>query len=158
MRISDWSSDVCSSDLLAAGIETRITASDGGLAVEVRLAGPERDPDHYFSEFWTIIWHRLACWLAGETISLLSAEFDYARPDAYFEEFKYLFPCRHRFDGAARQIVMDTHGLHAPIRRTPAELEDMVAAAPLDIMTIPASDASVVRQVDRKSTRLNSSH
>src|SRR3546814_3627433 len=106
MRISDWSSDVCSSDLLAAGIETRITASDGGLAVEVRFAEPERDPDHYFSEFWTIIWHRLACWLADETISLLSAEFDYARPDAYFEEFQYLFPCRHRFDGAARQIAM----------------------------------------------------
>src|SRR3546814_11360097 len=91
--------------------------------------------------------HRLACWLAGETISLLSAEFDYARPDAYFAEFKYLFPCRHRFDGAARQIVMAAHALHAPIRRTPAELEALVAAAPLDIMTIPARPAHVVRHI-----------
>src|SRR3546814_17309969 len=41
----------------------------------------------------------------------------------------------------------------APIRRTPAELEAMVAAAPLDIMTIPASDASVVRQVRQLLTR-----
>ncbi|MCK9543386.1 MAG: AraC family transcriptional regulator, partial [Novosphingobium sp.] len=110
-------------------------------------AEPERDPDRYFSEFWMIIWHRLACWLAGETLSLLAAEFDYPRPDAYFEEFKYLFPCRHTFDGAARRIVMDRHALHAPVRRTRAELAEMVAAAPLDIMTIPASDASMARSL-----------
>lgn len=134
-------------NLLDAGIATDIRTIDAGLAVEVRFAEPDRDPDHYFSEFWMIIWHRLACWLAGETISLLSAEFDYPRPGPYFEEFKYLFPCRHRFDGATRRIVMDAHALHAPIRRTPAELEVMLAAAPLDIMTIPASDVSAARRV-----------
>ncbi|HMO75645.1 MAG TPA: AraC family transcriptional regulator ligand-binding domain-containing protein [Sphingopyxis sp.] len=140
-------------NLLGAGIETRIAPSREGLEVAVRFAEPGRDPDHYFSEFWMIIWHRLACWLAGETISLLSAEFDYPRPEAYFEEFKYLFPCRHRFEGDARRIVMDAHALHAPIRRTAAELEAMIAAAPLDIMTIPASDASVARQVRQYLTR-----
>jgi AraC-like DNA-binding protein len=140
-------------NLLGAGIETHLTASDRGLAVAARFAEPARDPDHYFSEFWMIIWHRLACWLAGETISLIEAEFDYPRPDAYFEEFKYLFPCRHRFGGGARRIVMDAHALHAPIRRTPAELEAMIAAAPLDIMTIPASDTSVARQVRQLLTR-----
>jgi AraC-like DNA-binding protein len=140
-------------NLLDAGIETRIGATAEGLEVAVRFGQPARDPDHYFGEFWMIIWHRLACWLAGETISLLSAEFDYPRPQAYFEEFKYLFPCRHRFDGGARRIVMDAHALHAPIRRTAAELEAMIAAAPLDIMTIPASDASVARQVRQLLTR-----
>lgn len=140
-------------NLLHAGIETRISASRDGLEVEVRFAQPALDPDHYFSEFWLIIWHRLACWLAGETISLLSAEFDYRRPDAYFEEFKYLFPCRHRFNGTARRILMDAHALHAPIRRTRDELEAMIAAAPLDIMTIPASDASVARRVRQYLTR-----
>jgi AraC-like DNA-binding protein len=140
-------------NLLDAGIATRIENSDRGLVVEVRFAEPDRDPDHYFSEFWMIIWHRLACWLAGETISLLSAEFDYARPDAYFEEFKYLFPCRHRFGGEARRITIDAHVLHAPIRRTAAELDAMLAAAPLDIMTIPASDTSAARQVRQLLTR-----
>lgn len=140
-------------NLLDAGIATQIAATKEGLEIEVRFDRPERDPDHYFSEFWLIIWHRLACWLAGETISLLSAEFDYPRPHAYFEEFKYLFPCRHRFDGEARRIVMDAHALHAPVRRTAGELEAMLAAAPLDIMTIPASDASVARQVRQYLTR-----
>ncbi len=140
-------------NLLGAGIITHIETSGQGLTVEARFADPGRDPDHYFSEFWLIIWHRLACWLAGETISLLSAEFDYPRPEDYFEEFKYLFPCRHRFDGTARRIVMDAHALHAPIRRTLVELEGMIAAAPLDLMTIPASDASVARQARQLLTR-----
>ncbi|MGB3846855.1 MAG: AraC family transcriptional regulator ligand-binding domain-containing protein [Sphingopyxis sp.] len=140
-------------NLLDAGIATGIRTGTAGLEVAVRFARPELDPDHYFSEFWMIIWHRLACWLAGETISLLSAEFDYPRPDTYFEEFKYLFPCRHRFDGAGRRIVMDAHALHAPIRRTRQELEAMIAAAPLDIMTIPASDASIARPVRQLLTR-----
>lgn len=140
-------------NLLDAGIDTRIAATTEGLEVVVRFNRPDLDPDHYFGEFWLIIWHRLACWLAGETISLLSAEFDYPRPQAYFEEFKYLFPCRHRFDGSARRILMDGHALHAPIRRTRDELEAMIAAAPLDIMTIPASDASVARRVRQYLTR-----
>lgn len=140
-------------NLLDAGIETRIVATGEGLEVAVLFERPELDPDRYFSEFWMIIWHRLACWLAGETISLLAAEFDYPRPDAYFEEFKYLFPCRHRFGGTIRRIVMDAHALHAPVRRSAAELEAMIAAAPLDIMTIPASDASVARQVRQYLTR-----
>lgn len=140
-------------NLLDAGIETRIVATKEGLEVVVRFAEPDRDPDQYFSEFWMIIWHRLACWLAGETISLLSAEFDYRRPDAYFEEFKYLFPCRHRFDSDRRRIVMDAHALHAPIHRSATELDAMIAAAPLDIMSIPASDASVARRVRQLLTR-----
>jgi len=140
-------------NLLDAGIETRIAATRDGLEVEVRFAQPDLDPDHYFSEFWMIIWHRLACWLASETISLLSAAFDYPRPQAYFEEFKYLFPCRHGFDGSIRRIVMDAHALHAPVRRTRQELEAMIAVAPLDIMTIPASDASLARPVRQLLTR-----
>lgn len=140
-------------NLANGGIATGVRAIDAGLEIEVRFARPELDPDRYFSEFWMIIWHRLACWLAGETISLLSAEFDYPRPETYFEEFKYLFPCRHRFDGTARRIVMDAHALHAPIRRTRSELEAMLTAAPLDIMTIPASDSSVARRVRQLLTR-----
>ncbi|MEZ5707951.1 MAG: AraC family transcriptional regulator ligand-binding domain-containing protein [Blastomonas sp.] len=134
-------------NLLDTGIDTRIAAREEGLEAAIVFAEPALDPDHYFSEFWMIIWHRLACWLAGETISLIAAEFDYARPAGYFEEFKYLFPCPHRFAGHNRRIVMDRHVLHAPVRRTEAELAQMLAMAPLDIMTIPASDNSLARRI-----------
>ena len=140
-------------NLLATGIETRIADDATGLAIEVHFAAPERDPDQYFSEFWMIIWHRLACWLAGETIPLVAATFDYPRPDGYLDEFRYLFPCPHRFDAATRRIILDEHVCHAPIRRSDAELRAMVAAAPLDIMTIPASDASWARRIRRLLVR-----
>src|SRR5690606_4934924 len=104
-------------------------------------------PDHYFSEFWLIIWHRLCCWLAGETVPLLEATFDYPRPARYYEEFRHLFPCPHRFSAATRGIVMDARALGAPVRRDLTELAAMLAAAPLDIMTIPASDHSLARRV-----------
>lgn len=131
---------------IRTGIETRVTAGER-LAITARFADPDLDPTHYFSEFWLMTWHRLACWLAGETVPMLSASFDYARPRGYFEEFKYLFPCPRRFGAAERAIELDRHALQVPIRRTRAELQAMIEAAPLDIMTIPASDEGLARRV-----------
>jgi AraC-like DNA-binding protein len=134
-------------NLASRDIQTRFVESGDSVSVEVRFAAPELDPTHYFSEFWLIIWHRLACWLAEETVPMLEARFDYARPDRYFEEFKYLFPCSHVFDAPKRAIVMDAGALHAPVRRAIDDLRDMLREAPLAIMTIPASDHSLSRQV-----------
>jgi AraC-like DNA-binding protein len=134
-------------NLASRDIQTRFVESGDRLSVEVRFAAPKLDPTHYFSEFWLIIWHRLACWLAEETVPMLEARFDYPRPVRYFEEFKYLFPCGHVFDASKRAIVMDADALHAPVRRAPGDLEDMLREAPLAIMTIPASDHSLSRQV-----------
>lgn len=128
-------------------IRTDLESLPDRLAVTVRFREPELDPHHYFSEFWMITWHRLACWLAGETLPLIRAEFDYAKPEAYFEEFKYLFPCPHRFGAGERRLEIDSHVLHAPVRRSADELRTMLDAAPLDIMTIPASDHSLQRRV-----------
>jgi len=130
-------------------IATDIVETDGEVIVTAEFASPALDPDHYFSEFWLIIWHRLACWLAGETVPLTGAEFDYPMPEEYFEEFRHLFPCPRRFEGNARRIHMDARALHGPVRRTLTELDAMLAVAPLDIMTIPASDHSLARQVRR---------
>jgi len=134
-------------NLVNPGIHTCLDEEAGGVAVTVSFAAPEQDPDHYYSEFWMIIWHRLACWLAGETLSMVSADFDYPRPTTYFEEFKYLFPCNHNFKAAERRFFFDRHILYAPIRRSHSEFETMVAEAPLELMTIPSSDASMHRRV-----------
>ncbi|WP_162986918.1 AraC family transcriptional regulator [Sphingomonas paeninsulae] len=113
----------------------------------VHFTDPALDATHYFREFWLLTWHRLACWLAGETVPMLDASFDYGRPRAYFEEFKYMFPCPHRFEASQLAIELDSHAVGVPIRRTEAELVQMLARAPLDIMTIPASDAGLARRV-----------
>lgn len=134
-------------NVVSADIRTEITLLEHDARVDVHFAEPALDPDHYFVEFWLIIWHRFACWLAGETISLHAAEFDYPRPEHYFEEFKYLFPCPHRFERPHCLIRLDLQQLRGPVRRTPAELQEMLRHAPLELMTIPASDHSLTRRV-----------
>ena len=134
-------------NLAGPDISTEYRETDGRATIRVRFAEPERDPTHYFSEFWLIIWHRLACWLAGEVVPMLEAHFDYPRPDTYFEEFKYLFPCAHRFDAGERLIVLDAGALQVPVRRTRAEIEAMTGDAPLGLMTIPASDTTLARRL-----------
>src|SRR5690606_18808162 len=61
-------------NVVSPDIRTEITLLDHEVRIDVFFAHPELDPDHYFVEFWLIIWHRFACWLAGETISLHAAE------------------------------------------------------------------------------------
>lgn len=42
--------------------------------------------------------------------------------------------------------MLDTSALGSPIRRTAEEVAEMVAAAPLALMTVPASDISLSRE------------
>lgn len=132
--------------LASPDIETRVVPGER-LKIVTRFKAPHLDPTHYFNEFWLITWHRLACWLAGETVPMFAASFDYSRPRGYFEEFKYLFPCPHRFSADERAIELDAHAMAVPIRRTRADLAEMLARAPLDMMTIPASDTGLARRV-----------
>jgi AraC-like DNA-binding protein len=134
-------------NVVSSDIRTDLEVIDDEVRIAVRFTDSFLDPDHYFVEFWLIIWHRFACWLAGETATLTSATFDYPKPIGYFEEFKYLFPCRHRFEQMGCEIRLDVRLLRGPVKRTKAELALMSARAPLELMTIPASDHDLARQV-----------
>lgn len=134
-------------NLVNSSIKTTMNETAHGVSISVEFSNPEKDPDNYYSEFWMIIWHRLACWLAGETLSMLSANFDYSRPTNYFEEFKYLFPCKHKFNTSKKSFLFDNHIQYAPVRRSRTELSAMLDMAPLELMTIPASDHSLFRRV-----------
>jgi AraC-like DNA-binding protein len=132
--------------LLGTDVLTTIADREDAVVLTSRFAEPEHDPRRYFREFWMITWHRLACWLLGETAPMQKAEFDYARP-VYFDEFRHLFPTVHVFDTEQSALWIEARALSGPVRRTQAELEAMIAVAPLDIMTIPASDVSLGRRV-----------
>lgn len=134
-------------NLICPDIETTLTILDREATVRVRFRKPALDPDHYLQEFWLIIWHRLASWLASETVPLLATTFNYTKPIEYFEEFRHLFPCPHQFEADETSIIMDARTLAAPVRRREQELIEMIRVAPLDIMTIPASDHSLARRV-----------
>jgi AraC-like DNA-binding protein len=128
-------------------IRTTVIHKERQVILECEFARPELDPDHYFLEFWLVIWHRLACWFAGATIPLVSARFSYSKPVEYFDEFKRLFPCPLEFDAPTCELRFQAIDLLSPIRRSKSELERMLLTMPLELMTIPASDNSVARKV-----------
>lgn len=133
--------------VLTDEIVTNIETDRDSLTLTCHFRQPELDPDHYFMEFWLIIWHRLACWFAGETLPIRAAGFSYDRPQHYYEEFRRLFPCEHMFNEARCSLRFSIADLLVPVRRSLAELRQMLTNAPLDLMTIPASDNSVSRRV-----------
>jgi AraC-like DNA-binding protein len=134
-------------NLVNPDIATTIESRVGECVVTVRFTVPGFDPEHYFCEFWLMTWHRLACWLSREPVPLLGAAFDYRRPDAYFEEFRHLFPCPHHFEDGVLRIHLDARALKRPVARTSAELGAMIEAAPLDLMTIPSTDRSLQQRI-----------
>src|SRR3546814_10896296 len=100
MRISDWSSDVCSSDLLSA---TRVTGDE----MRVKIIG----------EMW---WWRV-----------------------------------HYLDAGGRETLRDANELHIPVGK-PVLLE-LEAADVIHSFWVPRFGGKM-DMIDRKSTRLNSSH
>lgn len=133
--------------IVSDAIQTRLDLDGEDLHLTVDVKRPDLDEKHYFLEFWMITWHRFACWMAGEVIGLRAAQFTYERPTEYFEEFKYLFPCHHRFGAAANRITMEVSAIMGPVKRDQDEFREMIARAPLDIMTIPGIDSSIARRV-----------
>ncbi|MCW5668683.1 MAG: AraC family transcriptional regulator [Hydrogenophaga sp.] len=114
---------------------------------ETKFSRPDLDPNHYFLEFWMVIWHRLAGWITGGPLPLRWASFTFSSPLEYQEEFKYLFPCEQRFEQAINGFAFDEKYLRLPVVRSKAELKAMLKAAPLMFMTMPSSDLGIARRV-----------
>ncbi|WP_048440294.1 AraC family transcriptional regulator [Caenimonas sp. SL110] len=124
-----------------------LTRSGDEAVFEASFSRPDLDPNHYFMEFWMVIWHRLAGWITGAPLPLRWASFTFSEPTANVEEFKYMFPCEQRFERPANCFAFDDKYLRLPVVRTKAELKAMLKAAPLMWLTMPSSDLGLVRRV-----------
>ncbi|SHH14701.1 AraC family transcriptional regulator [Pollutimonas bauzanensis] len=113
----------------------------------VDMTRKDLDPAHYFLEFWLVIWHRFLGWASGSPVPLNWAAFAYESPTDYLEEFKYLFPCRHVFNVKHTCISFPIESLRLPIIRNVYELEELLAFAPLNFMTMPNQDQSYTRKI-----------
>ncbi|BEP53059.1 AraC family transcriptional regulator [Variovorax sp. V118] len=114
---------------------------------KVAFSHPELDPQNYFLDFWLSIWYRTIGWLGGRVAPLYAATFTYSKPKEHAEEFKYMFPCPCTFDALQTSLVFDRAHLQSPIVRTPRELKQFLALAPLGFMTVPGDVKSFARQV-----------
>lgn len=127
--------------LITDDIRMQYRHVDGGREFVVTMADPARDREHFYLEFWLVIWHRLASWMAGKKIKLQSAHFSYSRP-AHIGEFRHQFACACHFDQPETKLCFSQQYAGMPLVRTQHELARFLRNSPADLMTIPGDDDS----------------
>ena len=134
-------------NLVRSDIQMSLTTVEGDAIFQATFAEPGLDPNHYFQEFWLVIWHRLAGWLTGGALPLRRAEFVFDAPLCEAEDFHHMFPCEHRFGRSANCFVFDAVNLRLPVVRTSAELKALLKEAPLIFLLMPSHESGLTRRV-----------
>lgn len=109
--------------------------------LEFFFAQPEKDPNHFFLEFWLIIWHRFSSWLIDVKIPLSQVCFTHEKP-VHWKEAKLLFTCRHSFNRPVVKLCFHAKYLTLPCVRRGEELTRFLRDSPADLITIPGSEHS----------------
>ncbi len=106
---------------------------------------PELDFEHFYIEYWHVIWHRFASWYIGKPIKLLGAYINYTPIDE--AEFQLLFRCPTHMGSRFNRLVFHRKYLSEPLIRSARELQDFLHRAPIDLLTIPGEDTSLSAQI-----------
>lgn len=108
---------------------------------------PEYDFEHFFIEYWHVIWHRFGCWYIDEPIKLLGAYINYEPLDP--EEFELLFRCPTYRKSRFNRLVFHKNYLQKPLKKTPRDLQLFLKHAPVDLLTIPGEDTSLTAKINQ---------
>jgi len=128
------------------GIQTTLLETDKHALLVTRFANPELDPDHFYQEFWQLIWHRFASWMIGRKIPLLYVNLAYPRP-AHAAELGYLFPCPISYSQHESQLAFEPKYLNLPPIRNKVEIVSFLKHSPAGLMTIPGDDRSLKNKI-----------
>lgn len=121
----------------------------GGRAIfSIRHHSEALDPLHFLREFLLVIWHRFPSWYIGEAVRLRETHFSFPRPE-HHGELQVMFPGALYYGRECNRLVFDAHYLDRPLVRSQGELEFFLRHAPADVMTIPGTDNSLERQIER---------
>ncbi|TDG12047.1 AraC family transcriptional regulator [Seongchinamella unica] len=140
--------------LAADDIATQLIVEDDIATIDIRFAYPEFDPQHYFEEFWMVIWHRLISWLSGVRIPLRHVRFRQQQP-AYKKELHYMFPGKHDYGCETSQLEFDAKYLALPLVRSQKETELFLARSPYNLLSIPGSDGTLQGEIMSQLTPTN---
>lgn len=134
-------------NLYSEDIHTELVETEKNALLVTRFARPELDPDHFYQEFWLVIWHRFSSWMIGRSIPLLYTRLAYARP-AHAAELNYLFPCPKYYSQQETQLAFDAHYLNLPPIRGKVEIANFLKHSPAGLMTIPGDDRSLKNRIN----------
>ncbi len=108
---------------------------------------PELDFEHFYIEYWHVIWHRFASWYIGKPIKLLGAYINYTPLDA--DEFRVLYRCPTHLKSKYNRLVFHRNYLNQPLVKSPRELQVFLRRAPIDLLTIPGEDTSLTARINQ---------
>ncbi|WP_114325836.1 AraC family transcriptional regulator [Candidatus Colwellia aromaticivorans] len=128
-------------NLVTDDLKMKLVKSGDFAELEFIFSHPELDPNHFFLEFWLIIWHRFSSWLIDVKIPLRHVCFTHAKP-VHYREAKLLFSCRHSFNRPVVKLCFHAKYLGLPCVRTRKELTRFLRESPADLITIPGSEHS----------------
>jgi len=106
---------------------------------------PELDFEHFYIEYWHVIWHRFASWYIGKPIKLIATYINYTPLDK--QEFELLFRCPTRLNSIYNRLVFHRQYLQEPLVKTQRDLAIFLNRAPIDLLTIPGEDTSLTAQI-----------
>ena len=135
-------------NLVSDDIHTELLETEKCALLATRFAEPELDSDHFYIEFWLVIWHRFSSWLIGRKIPLLYVKLAYVKP-AHAAELDYLFPCPKYYSHHENQLAFDTRYLNLPPIRGKAEIANFLKHSPAGLMTIPGDDRSLKNKITK---------
>ena len=107
---------------------------------------PELDFEHFYIEYWLVIWHRFASWYIGKPIKLQATYINYTPLDP--REFELLFRCPTYTKSKYNRLVFHKSYLQKTLIKSKRELEVFLRRAPIDLLTIPGEDTSLTAQIN----------
>ena len=108
---------------------------------------PELDFEHFYIEYWHVVWHRFASWFIGKPIKLLGAYINYTPLVA--DEFALLFRCPTHLKSKYNRLMFHRSYLTAPLVKSNHELQVYLTRSPIDILTIPGEDTSLTAHINQ---------
>jgi len=112
----------------------------------VKLVAPERDVDHFLSEFQMVSFHRFFGWVCGKNIILDRVTFAYAEPNHSYA-YRILFPCEQKFNQDSNGFVFNARYLTLPLVRSGSELTAFLKTAPADLLVRPSDVDSFTAKI-----------
>jgi AraC-like DNA-binding protein len=122
--------------LITEDLAFSLTAEGDTATIFLTLARPELDRHHFLTEWWLMIWPRLACWMVGEEIPVSTVDFPHG-PRVGVDEYAEAFWGTCKFFQPAARIQFPARFLRRRIIRTNDDVTHFFNRLPIDLVSIP---------------------
>ena len=106
-----------------------IETTGHSLTLDVILNDSTHNTEPLPKEFLMLLLHRISSWMIGQFIPLISARFDYPRPD-HEREYQLMFACQCEFKQATNRLELPLWVIDKPLVQNKTSLIDYVNKTP----------------------------